>query len=342
MPRLFVGNFDFDHRFAFGGGPLPKAVERINADWSPIWAAVADDGDAVWRSATLDSAIFDQLADLGLPRLRPVRDPAECLNIQEVIFWGENDWAADFARRWRLPWTGNDPAVVRHVNSRRFKLALEQRLGVALSGSRLATTITELAQAIAAFPAASPGLPDRPALPNWVLKTEYGGAGREVRFGTGSLSAADIAWAKNRFCRRLAITVEPRLELVEEAGMQFTVLRDGGVTFEGVTPLLTRSGGGYLGSCYRDDPALQARWHEAIAIGQKTAEAVAAEGYFGPLGIDAMRYRAADGTIRLRPLQDLNARWTMGRIALGLRRFPHFAATTPVFRPEEFARTPRT
>jgi hypothetical protein len=43
-------------------------------------------------------------------------------------------------------------------------------------------------------------------------------------------------------------------------------------------------------------------------------------GYFGPLGIDAMRYRDDTGEIRLRPLQDLNARCTMGRLALGFAR----------------------
>ena len=41
-------------------------------------------------------------------------------------------------------------------------------------------------------------------------------------------------------------------------------------------------------------------------------------GYFGPVGIDAMRYFDADLKIsRTRPLQDINARWTMGRLAAG-------------------------
>ncbi|MCA9082192.1 MAG: hypothetical protein KDA58_16640, partial [Planctomycetaceae bacterium] len=33
-------------------------------------------------------------------------------------------------------------------------------------------------------------------------------------------------------------------------------------------------------------------------------------------GIDAMRYRDRSGDLRIRPLQDINARYTMGRIAL--------------------------
>jgi hypothetical protein len=43
-------------------------------------------------------------------------------------------------------------------------------------------------------------------------------------------------------------------------------------------------------------------------------------GYFGPLGVDAMQYRDDAGRGRLRRLQDINARYTMGRLALGFRR----------------------
>jgi hypothetical protein len=173
----------------------------------------------------------------------------------------------------------------------------------------------------------------------WVLKGEFGGAGREVRFGAGGLSDADIAWAERRFGRGLIVTVEPRLDGIEEAGLQFRIGRGGGIDFDGVTPLIARRGGGYLGSRFEDDPALLT-WGDVIEVGWRVAEAVAAEGYFGPLGIDAMRYRDATGATRMRSLQDLNARYTMGRLALGLRRFPRFAeAVGGVFRPADFRAT---
>ena len=57
-----------------------------------------------------------------------------------------------------------------------------------------------------------------------------------------------------------------------------------------------------------------------LPIVSRAAECVQQLGYFGPLGIDAMLYQAPDGQRHWRPLQDINARCTMGRVALGLRR----------------------
>lgn len=327
MPYVFVGNFDFEHRLACGGGTLPRNLERVNAELAPVWTAVAESGDTVWTPTPIDPAVFERLTGLGLPRLWPVTDPKALPGWYEVVFWGENDWTQSSARRWCLRHDGCDPGVVRKVNSRRFKLEIERRLGVDLPGSAVATSVAELSAAAGRLPVDS----------GWVLKGEFGGAGREVRFGSGRLSDADVGWAGNRFRRGLAVTIEPRLDRLQEAGLQFRISRSGDVAFDGVTPLLTRPAGGYLGSRFADDPALLTLWREAIETGRRVAEAVAAEGYFGPLGIDAMYYRTADGSAALRLLQDLNARYTMGRLALGLRRFPAFAASCEsVFRPEAF------
>jgi hypothetical protein len=332
MPRVFVGNFDFEHRLACGGGTLPRNVEQVNTSLCPVWAAVADEGDAVWVPAPIDPAVFHRLAGFGLPRLLPVADPGALPAWYEATFWGGNEWAAVSASRWCLRWEGCDPRVVRRVNSRRFQHDHERRLGVLPTGAEIAVTPEEFAVAVA-----------RLADVGWVAKGEFGGAGREVRFGAGPPAPPDLAWAANRFRRGLAVTVEPRLERLDEAGLQFRIGRGGEVDFDGITPLLTRPAGGYLGSSFAEDPLLTQIWRDAIEVGLQVAEAVAAEGYFGPLGIDAMRHLDTDGSVRIRPLQDLNARYTMGRLALGLRRFPQPAdACDRIFRPENFRATAPT
>jgi hypothetical protein len=59
------------------------------------------------------------------------------------------------------------------------------------------------------------------------------------------------------------------------------------------------------------------QWAPAIPMAVQIGRELQAIGYFGPVGIDVMRYAHQSGEVRLRCLQDLNARWTMGRLALG-------------------------
>ena len=54
---------------------------------------------------------------------------------------------------------------------------------------------------------------------------------------------------------------------------------------------------------------------------QEKIPAVLAEvvpGYVGPLGVDAMVYREADGQLGMKQVVELNVRMTMGRVALEL------------------------
>lgn len=326
MPRLFVGNFDFEHRLAYGDVALPRRLEEINAALAPAWTAIAEAGDAIWWPFESAPPCLKLISDCGLPRLDYVANPLSLSERYDLVFWGENAWAQSLAAAWRRPWRGCDPAIVRRVNSRVWRSELERRLEVAPTGLAVARTDEELSAAIGCL-----------INHEWVLKTEFGGAGREVRFGAGSLTQAESNWASNRFRRGLSIIVEPRLDRVDETGLQFQIDRDGQIIFEGITPLLTRPNGTFIGSRYDADESLFPIWQEAIDVGWQVAEATAAKGYFGPLGIDAMRYRDREGAIRVRPLQDLNARYTMGRLALGLQRFPTFAAATgSIFRPEWF------
>ena len=105
--------------------------------------------------------------------------------------------------------------------------------------------------------------------------------------------------------------------------MQFTIPKEGEPLFEGITPLLTDHLGTYRGSRFRGARCQFARVDEfpaVLEIVTQAARRIQQLGYFGPLGIDAMRYRTAEGQVRWRPLQDINARLTMGRLALGLER----------------------
>jgi len=66
------------------------------------------------------------------------------------------------------------------------------------------------------------------------------------------------------------------------------------------------------------------RWRKMI---QKLGTTIRDLGYQGPAGVDALLWRELDGSLRLKPLVELNPRWTMGRVALELES--HVLPGTP-------------
>jgi hypothetical protein len=113
---------------------------------------------------------------------------------------------------------------------------------------------------------------------------------------------------------------EPWLHRVAEAGLQFSIPKSGEPVLEGITPMFADASGVYRGSRFHFDPAAEDDWARAVEVGRRAAACAQEVGYFGPLGIDAMMYQTEERQMRIRPLQDVNARFTMGRLALGFRR----------------------
>lgn len=114
---------------------------------------------------------------------------------------------------------------------------------------------------------------------------------------------------------------EPWIDRIAEVGLQFTIPKTGEPVFEGTTPLLTDQRGEYRGNRFAATENIESIWASSIETAQQIARRLQTTGYFGPLGIDAVQYRRKrDGELCFRPLQDINARYTMGRIALGYRQ----------------------
>jgi hypothetical protein len=129
------------------------------------------------------------------------------------------------------------------------------------------------------------------------------------------------------------VFVEPYVERLDEAGLQWEIPRRGRgePRLAGITPLMVDSEGQYRGSLFATDEPLEEKWSFAVDTTRQVASELQQLGYFGSLGIDAMQYRDAIGNVRIRPLQDVNARWTMGRLSLGCQRWIQ-AGETGAFR----------
>lgn len=322
MSRLFFGNFDFEHQLVDPhAGPLPPRLERINRELAGGWCPLAEPGDRIWLPGDLETEFVPPLCELGMaaPRFVGPGEPAN--NITRLVPWGWSPTVAAWGSAHEYQLDAPPQAAVRMANSRRFSFELEQRWQVGLEGSSLVHDMAELVGALRELPQGDT---------RWVLKSEFGMSARERLLGTGrDLADATRNWAKSKLACGLTLVLEPWVERIAEVGLQFEVPRprsaagpsgsgDDPPQLLGVVPLLSDRQGQYRGS-RMPGATLDDSWQPAVSLAYRSAQEIQRLGYYGPLGIDAMLYRGADGRPLLRPLQDINARFTMGRLALAWR-----------------------
>lgn len=313
MRRLFLPNFDFEHQLS-RPRQLPLGLRQLNEDLASAWLALARDGDLIHTPAVVEPGFFDSLPAQGLRSAKSVCDLELLSEPVDLCPWGWTDEIRAWAQRLGHHVVAPPQSAVRAANSRRFSSSLEAEWNVAPSGAKVLQRPVDLGEALARIPAADS---------RWVVKAEFSMSARERLRGRGrDLPANSAEWVRRQLQGDGVLFFEPWLERVEEAGLQFTIppADAGPPLLEGITPLLTAPSGQYQGSDFTPDARLHDRWAEAIETAERAAERVQALGYFGPLGIDAMRYRTSEGDLRIRPLQDINARYTMGRLSLGFRR----------------------
>lgn len=317
MSRIFIGNFDFEHSLGtMPGRALTKAVRQVNAELASVWIAIAREGDIIETPEPPDEQFADDLIRQGFPPVRFVGPSSSSdrhhATPLEVCPWG---WTESILKRARQNgWinTAPDISAVRVVNSRRFSAQLEREWSVGLPGAVTIDSIDALETTIGSVAR------DKDC---WVLKAEFGMSGRERLLGRGwQLPEQTVHWARRRLASNERLFFEPWVDCIEEAGLQFSIPPDGSPVLEGITPLETSPTGQYRGNRFDAATSVRETWRDTVEIGRRVARRVQQAGYFGPLGVDAMRYRDAGGAVRLRPIQDVNARWTMGAVSLGFRR----------------------
>jgi len=249
----------------------------------------------------------------ALPRFVPLKRARPPEFEGALVPWGASAAMLDLARD--RGWSADFPPadVVREVNSRRERFHLERLLASALPGMHLIESVEQLEQVVVGSGNLSRG---------WIVKANFGMAGRESVRGRGTtLSEPTRRWATGRLEESGCVIFEPMVAPIAEAGIQLEIPRSGEPALVGIVPQIVGKDGTYRGSRFGNPDAEIAPWQPAIPIALAAASHLQKRGYFGPLGIDAMWYRDADGQAHLRPLQDVNARFTMGRLALGWARW---------------------
>lgn len=151
---------------------------------------------------------------------------------------------------------------------------------------------------------------------NWLLKREFGVAGRGARrIRARDFAHEDRSWILASTARG-GVQVEPFLELVSELSLH-GLLEEGDVRIG--RPLLLAAGEPREAARAVPDGELSEERTVLRGALERVLDALRRLGYRGPVGIDAFQWRAADGALRFRALSEINARfttaWARGMVA---------------------------
>jgi hypothetical protein len=317
--RLWYMNADFETELAHvahaaGAYRRLPFFEALNRRLAPY---------LLWLARPNDALLLSE------PWPRPLRDEAQRRNVRLVSTQSAKPQSHHIFTPWG--WTPSAlmagqqaGAIVRHVplttvarvNSKLWSHRLEVELGLRLPGAATASTLEELRAAVRH---ACPLAGDK-----WVVKSPFGFAARDRVLGRGpTLEEPQARWTLRRFALGETLIFQPWLEVIREYGVVMEIYADGSVEIQGISDLQTNGAGTGTGYILGRPPALHhARELESIA--RIVCERLFREGYYGPVGMDALEHKGG-----LHPLLEVNARYTMGFVAVAVERA--LQPTAPIF-----------
>jgi hypothetical protein len=172
---------------------------------------------------------------------------------------------------------------------------------------------------------------------NVVVKQAFGAAGSQaLRLLEPEVLAAQWRWMETACARKQELVVEPWLDRVQDFSVQLEMTA-AGLKRCGFTGLLTDARGQFVANFaeshhhtrlpaqvvaqFREPPDISRRllefYEELLARLETELRAV---DFLGPVGMDAFVYRDAHGAVRLKPVVEMNPRYTMGRVLVELMR----------------------
>jgi hypothetical protein len=170
-----------------------------------------------------------------------------------------------------------------------------------------------------------------------VIKESLGLAGSNaLRLFEPEILETHRRWIANASENHKQLVVEPWLERVLDFSVQLE-MSDEGLKLCGYTGLINDARGQFQANValpghqkkipanlivlFPEPPDIAQRLHLIYAESFKLLEEELRRAKFlGPIGIDAFAYRDAEGKIRLKPIVEINPRYTMGRVTVELMK----------------------
>jgi len=335
-----------------GKRSLPQRVLRTISQAATHLRVLAEPGDRLWTPLPIDPREVPGTSSAS-PGLTFCSGPLKAERGERVIAWGRTARIASLAESASSPAAEGSarptdlpepvpsapprslrdrllsvppvaPEVVAQVNHRALALQVARDLGCALPGAKRIDSLDDLRLHLQAGGSAAG------AGNAWVVKAPWSAAGRLRYIAEASsnpaavLDSPEVSAQIERLLRaQEELLFEPWMERVDDWGCALWIGPDA-VEVLGPHRLLVDRRGRFLGIAAVDGGSADDRSEDCdalhpterdalLAVARQVAEVLGQQGYRGPAGIDAWRYRAADG-IRLHPLGEINARLTFGWI----------------------------
>lgn len=335
QPLVYLGNFEVEEQWARGERSLPRVHDPNGAAvvnrMDEFALLLAGGDDHVLLKAAPDPSYLDYLTGLGvdLPTVHvpgsqhPGRnvtedvldDPELLVPLSELatqgchlVAHGVSEVEEALAGKSGLPLAAPDSVTYKSVNSKVYSrrvaddLGLRQPQGWACStNDELAAAMTEAAALVRSGAKVA-------------VKEAFGVSGKGI-------AVVDNERRLDRLFRLLSRKTDTRPSFVIEAWVrkstdlnyQFTVGRDGVVRFDFVKEAVTESG---VHKGHRMPARLTGdQTGELRTVAQLLGERLAADGYFGIVGVDAM----VDPDGGLYPVTEINARHNMSTYQVPLQ-----------------------
>lgn len=309
----------------------PKlGVQRLESDLDVLPLAWARRDDVVLVGERPARLHLKNLRDWGfpMPEFHPVSAWSE---LQERRIGGMRPWmwqqrVSDLLRPLKsemsdqVKWGWRD-GLESLLLSKQLGYMLEDRLGQPLG--KWCTSVAEVESARAGFHG------------DVLIKAAYSSAGRgHCRLLDGAWTESARGWLRRVLDEHGGVLVEPWLERVLDFSAQYEITHNGEIHHIGMTRVLNDSLGRFRGNLVlpKWTQGLDAELNQFLfqqcdvngyfryQLSVKLLELMKECGYTGPVGVDSMVYRDAAGALQLRAVVEINARFTMGRVALELLR----------------------
>jgi len=342
---------EFLSRIKQAGFPLPEFVELNRSAGFPP-GSIRSDGQQRAGSETGAPAI-SRLASRKLGSLRPWAWGPDSLELLKPLYASvtgekrsaEKRFNDGMAQLYSKSWSANFLREILVSRSSRREEAqtsnrqLSQSLLTSAATSEWLCTENEIGVSVNSLDEALATISKIRARGHHkiVVKQAFGVAGSNaLRLFEPEILETQLRWMNNAFARKRELVVEPWLERVQDFSVQLEMTA-AGLKLCGFTGLVNDARGQFVAnfaeshhhkripakvvSQFREAADISGRllefYHEIFARLEVELRAV---DFTGPIGLDAFVYRDASGAMRLKPIVEINPRYTMGRVLVELMR----------------------